>query len=322
VAARPVDKATQLLFPDMRRLGFGCGDLFGGQTHAQSVRLLEAALDAGIRYFDVARLYGDGSAEAVLGSVLPRIRDRVIIASKAGIVPWSMLRWPRLRSKATKAVRLAGPLVRALVPPPPPSAARFGAFRRVELERSVNRSLKDLRTDYLDILLLHECSAADARKEEVVGFLERLRLAGKIRTFGIATHFPETCQILTETPSVARVTQFASDALNRNVARLPTGRAELVVTHTPIKQILPRLLDHLAADPAAAVRWTRRTGLAPDDRSGIAQLLLADALAANAPGIVLFSSSRSERITAAAALNPDGDALAALRDELTCVRDD
>ena len=316
MSIRTVDKASQLLFPDMRRLGFGCGDLYSGASHAQSVRLIEAALDAGIRYFDVARMYGNGSAEAVLGSVLPRIRDRVIIVSKAGILPWSMLHWPQFKSRAAKAVRLAGPIGRALVPPPPPSGPRFGAFRRVDLERSVNRSLKDLRTDYLDILLLHECSVADSRDPEVVGFLEQLRAEGKIRTFGIATHFSETCQILNETPGVAPVAQFASDALNRNVGRLPPGRAELVVTHTPIKQILPRLLDHLAADSAAASRWKERTGISPDDRPGIARLLLADAVAENASGIVLFSSSRPERITGAVAGTPGTEAMTALHDEL------
>jgi diketogulonate reductase-like aldo/keto reductase len=303
VAIRTIDKASQLLFPDMRRLGLGCGDLYSGASHAQSVRLIETALEAGIRYFDVARMYGNGSAEVVLGSVLPRIRDRVIIVSKAGILPWSMLHWSQFKSRAAKAVRLAGPIARALVPPLPPSGPRFGAFRREDLVRSVNRSLKDLRTDYLDILLL-----------------EQLRAAGKIRRFGIATHFPETCQILNETPRAAPVAQFASDAFNRNVRRLPPARAELVVTHTPIKQILPRVLDYLAADSAAASRWRQRTGLASDDRSGIARLLLADAVAENTSGIVLFSSSRPERITEAVAGDPGTDALAALHDELARLR--
>ena len=320
MAIRTIDKASQLLFPDMRRLGLGCGDLYSGASHAQSVRLIETALEAGIRYFDVARMYGNGSAEVVLGSVLPRIRDRVIIVSKAGILPWSMLHWSQFKSRAAKAVRLAGPIARALVPPLPPSGPRFGAFRREDLVRSVNRSLKDLRTDYLDILLLHECSVADSRDPEVVSFLEQLRAAGKIRRFGIATHFPETCQILNETPRAAPVAQFASDAFNRNVRRLPPARAELVVTHTPIKQILPRVLDYLAADSAAASRWRQRTGLASDDRSGIARLLLADAVAENTSGIVLFSSSRPERITEAVAGDPGTDALAALHDELARLR--
>jgi D-threo-aldose 1-dehydrogenase len=320
VGVKNIDKASELLLPGMPRLGFGCGDLYGGATLAQSTRLIESALEAGIRYFDVARLYGNGSAEAVVGTALRPIRDRVVIVSKAGILPLSMLPWDKFKKKATKAVRLAGPIARALVPPPQACGDRYGAFRLVDLVRSVNRSLKQLQTDYLDILLLHECSVADARDGEVIRFLERLRTEGKIRAFGIATHFPETCQILNETPNVARVAQFASDAFNRNVGKLPPGRAELVVTHTPIKQILPRLLDHLAADPTAAMRWAQRTGVAPDDRSGIARLLLADALAENPAGMVLFSSSQPGRIAEAVAADADQDTLTALRDELTRMR--
>jgi aryl-alcohol dehydrogenase-like predicted oxidoreductase len=300
----------------MRRIGFGCGDLYSGASHQQSVRLLQTAFDAGIRYFDVARLYGNGSAEGVLGSVLPRIRDQVIIASKAGIVPWSMLHWLRFKSKARKALRLGGPLARALVAAPPPSSERYGAFSVTELVSSVHRSLKELRTDYLDVLLLHECSVADAQREEVIGLLGQLRARGKIRSFGIATHFTETCQLLTETPEVAPVAQFGSDAMNRHMRRLPRERAELVVTHTPIKQVLPRLLTHLAADEVAAQRWTSRTGLSSKDRSGMAALLLADAIAENPEGIVLFSTSQPERIAQAVAAHAEPGVLAALQEEI------
>jgi D-threo-aldose 1-dehydrogenase len=312
--AAAIDNASSLLRPGMPRLGFGCGDLFGGKSHAQSARLIQTALDSGIRYFDVARLYGNGSAESVLGSVLRPLRDQVVLVSKAGILPWSMLTWPRLRFKASERIRPFGPIARALVPAAPPPGARFGAFRLADLERSVHRSLKDLRTDYLDVLLLHECSIADARSPEVREFLSRLQRAGKIRTFGIATHFAETCQILSETPQFAPVAQIGSDAFNHHVSKLPPGRAQLIVTHTPLKRVLPRLLAFLATDAAAAASWRERTGLASDDSAGIARLLLADALAQNADGVVLFSSSRPERVAAAVAAVAAIQGLDALRE--------
>jgi D-threo-aldose 1-dehydrogenase len=319
VAVPLIDKTADILFPGMQHLGFGCGDLSGGAAHVKSARLVETALDVGIRYFDVARLYGNGSAEAVLGSVLPRVRDRVIIASKAGILPWSMLLGTRVAVKLAKAARYAGPLARALVPPPPPAAPRFGAFRLSDLGRSVDCSLKALRTDYLDILLLHECSVADAHQAEVLGFVGRLRAAGKIRSFGIATNYPATVEILKEAP--APVAQFASDAFNRNVTHIPADRIALVVTHTPIKQALPRLIAHLIADPAARARWEKLTGIASNDRSGIASLLLADAVAENGDGMVLFSSSRPERIAEAVKTSVvDISLLVALREEVARMR--
>jgi D-threo-aldose 1-dehydrogenase len=318
VVANPVN-AAQLLPPGMPRLGFGCGDLHGAGSRAQSLRLIQTAIDQGIQYFDLARLYGNGSAEGVMGSILPKLRSRLIIASKAGIVPYSMLHGVKFRARVRKALRLLPP-ARALIAPPVPSSARFGAFTLPELTRSVHCSLRELRTDYLDVLLLHECSPADAQKAQIADFLERLRVQGKIRAFGIATHFPDTCRILSELPQAAQVAQFASDAMNRNVRALPRGRTELVITHTPIKQALPRLVAHLATDQAAATRWRDRTGLAADDRAGIARLLLADAMAENADGMVLFSTARPERIVEARTFSPTADALTALNEELCELR--
>ena len=315
-----LENAAQLLEPGVPRLGFGCGDLHGGISRSGSLRLIQTALDQGIQYFDLARLYGNGSAEGVMGSILPRFRSRLIIASKAGIVPYSMLHGVKFRARMRKALRLLGPPARALIASPAPSSARFGAFKLTELTRSVHRSLRELHTDYLDVLLLHECNPMDAQRAEVVDFLERLRMQGKIRAFGIATHFPDTCQILQQAPQVAQVAQFASDALNRNIRALPRGQAELVVTHSPVKHALPRLITHLASDPSAAARWRERTGLAADDRSGIAHLLLSDASTENPDGIVLFSTARAERIIQARTFRPPPDALQALTDELGAMR--
>jgi aryl-alcohol dehydrogenase-like predicted oxidoreductase len=304
-----------LLKPGLPRLGFGSGEIFAGATRGRSVGLVQAAFDAGFRYFDTARLYGNGEAEVILGSVLPRVREQVAIASKVGILPWSMLTWRQFKHRAAKAARLGGPLARAIVPAPPPSAARFGAFARKDMVRSVERSLRALRTDYLDILLLHECSVADAQSTEVMDFLHELRARGRIRAFGTATHFAETCQIVQQNPQVAQVLQIPSDALNGNIAALPANAAELLITHSALKQSLPRLLAHLAADPVAGQRWTSGTGLAPDDRVAIARLLLADAIAANPKGIVVFSTSRAERFAEAIANRAEARSLQALREE-------
>ena len=297
------------------RLGFGCGDLSAGSSTAASVRLVEAALDAGFRWFDAARLYGDGRAEEILGRVLPRVRDRVVIVSKAGILPWSMRLGARLRTKATRTARAAMPLARRFVPEPPPAKALWGAFGAGQLRRSVERSLKALRTDHLDILLLHECGLDDVRRPETMDFLERLRREGKVRLFGIATQFPETLAILQQAPEAAGMAQFASDAFNRNVSALPAGWRGLVGVHTALRHALPRLTGWLEADPVARARWTELTGLSPQDRSGAAGLLLADALARNPNGVVLVSSTRPERFAEAAeaARRVDPRALAGLR---------
>ncbi len=255
---------------------------------------MQAAFDAGIRYFDIARLYGDGSAEGVLGGVLKPVRDQVVVATKVGILPWSMQFGKRLAHKAAKAGRACGPLARRFIPAPPAAAERYGAFGRRDMQRSIEASLKALRTDYLDILLLHECTPADV-SYETLGLLERFLKAGKVRAWGIATHYPDTIRILREAPGNAAVVQIPSDPFNQNVRRLPAGN-RLVVTHSALRHALPRLKNHLSNSPAAAARWEATLGIPCDDSSSLARTLMGLALEDNSGGVVLFSTSRPERI--------------------------
>ena len=302
----------------MASLGFGCGDLYGGGQAAASRALIEAAWAAGIRHFDVARLYGDGSAEGVVGEALQPVRREATIVSKAGIIPWSMRLGARSLGKAARLARRGGPLARALIPEPPDAAARFGAFGVGELKRSVETSLKALRTDHLDLLLLHECSPADARRPEMLRLLEGLRDQGKILGFGIAARFDETLQIIAESPGLAHTAQFASDAANANVDRVRGKGPAQVITHTPLKEALPRLMARLASDPEAGRRWREAAGLEPGDRQGAAAVLLAEAAAQNPGGVVLFSTTRPERIRAAveAVRTPPAPAVRRLLGEL------
>jgi aryl-alcohol dehydrogenase-like predicted oxidoreductase len=308
-------QVSDLLAAGAPRLGFGCGDLYGADSLPASIRLVEAALDAGVRWFDTARLYGNGTGETVLGAVLPRVRDKVVIVGKAGVMPWSMLRWPRFAAKAARIARSGGPLARAVVPPPAAAAERGGMFRPADLARSVDRTLKALRTDHLDVFLLHECSVREARAEETSRFLERLRTQGKARFCGISTRFPETVRILEEAPAGFAAAQFESDIFDGHARNFRHDWTGLKITHSALKRALPRLTAHFASDPAARRRWKARTGAEPD-ASTLARLLLGDALATNPQGVVLFSTSRPDRLAEAArATGCDADLLAALREE-------
>ena len=59
----------------------------GSISRRESLRLLEAAFDAGIRHFDVAPMYGYGEAEGCLGEFLQRHRADVTVTTKYGIPP-------------------------------------------------------------------------------------------------------------------------------------------------------------------------------------------------------------------------------------------
>ena len=93
----------------------------GRVGRAESLRAIAAALDAGITHFDVARLYGYGEAEAVLGEALRGRRDRVVIASKFGLAATrtaSALRGLKpLAQSAVAAIPALRPLIRYFTVP-------------------------------------------------------------------------------------------------------------------------------------------------------------------------------------------------------------
>jgi L-galactose dehydrogenase/L-glyceraldehyde 3-phosphate reductase len=140
-------------------LGLGCG-MVGGLmtrgTEADQDRGIARAVGAGIRFFDTAPLYGDGTSETNLGRALRRLGNPdVVVATK---------------------VRLTGE---------PPFAR--------EIEASLDASLRRLRRERVDVLQLHNSigGAADGSVaprvvlEDIVPAFERLRASGRIGCFGI-----------------------------------------------------------------------------------------------------------------------------------------
>ena len=161
------------------RLGFGCSALLAESSKNRGLHLLEVAYEAGITYFDVARMYGDGAAELILGKFVRGKRDRVVIASKFGIQPVaSMLaHHGRVRGLVTKLIRLS-PRLRDLLRRQIVSTGRFNVN---DARKSLEVSLRTLGTDYLDIYLLHDCGASDP-SESCFTFSSALAAKAKFAT--------------------------------------------------------------------------------------------------------------------------------------------
>ena len=90
------------------RLGFGCSTIASLTTRhsAAEVRAtLLAAVDAGVNFFDTADVYGQGDSERLLGSLFAGRRERVVIATKAGM----------LLAHSQQAIRFAKPLLQPLL---------------------------------------------------------------------------------------------------------------------------------------------------------------------------------------------------------------
>jgi aryl-alcohol dehydrogenase-like predicted oxidoreductase len=147
---------------DASRIALGTwaigGWMWGGTDERDAIGTIRHALDLGINLVDTAPVYGFGQSEEIVGKALEGRRDRVLIATKAGI-DWSGDR-PRRNS----------------------AQARL----RQELEDSLRR----LKTDVIDIYQIHWPDEA-TDFEETARTLEGFRRDGKIRAIGVSNFSPE-----------------------------------------------------------------------------------------------------------------------------------
>ena len=129
---------------------------FGGVTNeADSIRLIHAALDAGINFVDTANSYNDGASEVVTGRALQGRREQVFLATK-------------VRSQVGN-----GPNDKGL--------------SRGHILKAVEDSLRRLNTDYIDLYQTHR-PEPDVPVDETLGALTDLVRAGKVRYIGASTH--------------------------------------------------------------------------------------------------------------------------------------
>ncbi|RYG38209.1 MAG: aldo/keto reductase [Burkholderiales bacterium] len=275
-------------------LGFGCAWLGRAGGKDGAVRLLHAAHDAGISYFDTARLYGDGVAEGYLADAFANRRDKVVITTKVGILPPPNGLAVRIKEKLAHTARKLPP-ARKLVAEPKLREPVFGVFDLPRMRASFEASLRELRTDYVDCLLLHECTRANMADPEVVGFVEGLKREGKIRAWGVAPTVAEMLAISNAGTGFGQVAQFANSAFSDALSKIKQPPGALVITHSSLAGGFRDLLERLKSADAAA-RWQAATGFDPSDHARLGRLFLRYALQRNEGGIVLFSTSQPARI--------------------------
>src|SRR4051812_11479678 len=144
---------------DVTVVGLGCNN-FGGRLDEDSTRaVVDAALDAGVTFFDTADIYGgSGGSETLLGTILAGRRARVGLATKRG------------KATGDGATRRGSP-----------------GYIRSALEASLRR----LRTDVIDLYQHHE-EDPETPVEETFGVLDELVNEGKIRAYGTSNYAPPT----------------------------------------------------------------------------------------------------------------------------------
>jgi diketogulonate reductase-like aldo/keto reductase len=220
------DRAVVLhdVLPPAFPLVFGCASLGSRYDRATSLRALAIAHDHGVNVFDTARSYGYGSSEAILGEFLKGRRDRVIVATKAGIRASAPpgRNGQVLRAVARKVFTFA-PSLRAKAQRPLSRQHSHGHFEPSELRKSLEQSLRELGTDRVEVFFLHDVPSERARDEDVLDLLEVLRKEGKVVLAGPSTGADALTDIATSERALGSVIQFAASA-----ARFPTWKAAFV----------------------------------------------------------------------------------------------
>lgn len=129
---------------------------YGDTDDRTSLAALERAVECGITFFDTASAYGNGHSEELIGRAFEATRKRVVIATKAGYDAWDR----------------------------PPD------FSPAAIVASAERSLARLRTDYIDLFLLHNAPLEILRSEALREAIGCLTASGKIRAWGASTKGP------------------------------------------------------------------------------------------------------------------------------------
>jgi len=271
------------------RLGFGTASLHHIVSSSARQRLLGHARARGIQYFDTAPLYGHESAERELGRFAKNGRTDLVIATKTGIVPDTVLSmFPTLLYG-----RLAWrQLLRRTGVGPPPAAVPRRDYAAEYTRRRVERSLKLLGTDYIDILYLHEPSLRLIPDPDGLALeLERLRTAGKVRHVGISGFVLDAVEISARAPGLAEILQLDASTTDASWSSLRrAGRAPHAT------------FGHFRGhDPRRATAQSRHHWL--NDRLRAASRL-------NPDGVIVFSSRKpghiDETVDAMAALERKG----------------
>ena len=276
-------------------LGFGCSALLGPKSRAEALRLLGAAYDAGVRHFDVARYYGYGDAEGVLGEFLRGCREPVTVTTKFGIQPIKMVKGlPSAVGVARRLMRVT-PGLRRLFGRGARGLVRTGAFSAADARAALETSLRELGREPIDVYLLHDCQPSDCEAPELQAFLEDAVRRGWIRAFGVGTGLEAIRAIDARRPAFTRVVQFNPERLGP--LPLPADPSRAVITHGAVSTHLSRTRQRMASDPRLARTWSEALGVDIRDPDVLAGLLLAAAVAANAAGVVLYQSTRVDSVS-------------------------
>ncbi len=199
------------------------GGTWGPVQDEESIAALHRAIDMGVNFIDTADVYGDGRSERLIAQVKKSRKEEIIVATKAG---------RRLNPHTAEG------------------------YNRQNLTAFVERSLKNLEVEALDLLQLHCPPTPVYYMPEVFGILDDLVTEGKIRYYGVSVEKVEEALKAIEYPNVQSVQIIfnvfrmrPADLFFREAARRQVG----IIARVPL------------ASGLLTGKITRETQFSPDD---------------------------------------------------------
>jgi aryl-alcohol dehydrogenase-like predicted oxidoreductase len=150
LGAWEIGGAVTLTFDGLGTIPHG----WGATDDAASLDLISRCRDAGVNFIDTAPIYGDGHSEEIIGQALVDCRDEWVVCTKGGHGATDGRAW--------------------------------SDFGRETLLRQIDQSLHRLRTDHVDVYLLHGPSADDIARGECLEAMQIMREQGKVRFAGVS----------------------------------------------------------------------------------------------------------------------------------------
>ena len=199
------------------------------------------------------------------------------VTTKVGLLPPRNSRGLRAAKAVARAAVSRAPALRARLRARAEAMVVTGHFEPGAARLSLETSLRELRTEAVDILLLHECRPADLETEGLLGFLEDVVREGKVRCFGLGTDRDSTRTILRERPAFARVAQVPRSALDGPLVEGDAATGTAIITHSAVRTLLEPLREAMRSERRGE-RWSRELGVDCTDPEVLGRLLLAEAL--------------------------------------------
>jgi aryl-alcohol dehydrogenase-like predicted oxidoreductase len=204
---------------EISEVGYGAWGIGGtqwlGGTDDESLQALRRAIDLGLNFIDTALAYGAGHSEQLVGKVVRDAGRRIYVATK---VPPKNQLWPAR-----------------------PGIGIDQVFPYDYIQRSAERSLKNLGTETIDLLQLHVWNPEWIGRDEWRRGLEDLKSAGKARAVGISIndHQPDSALEIVETgliDTVQVIYNIFDQTPERNLLSLAQARNIGVIARVPFDE--------------------------------------------------------------------------------------